>query len=173
MNPLASQLPIWLQSNDVNALAKVIELFWRNIESYLYWWLTQQHSEDSDIQILDLLAWERGITRLENESIEIYGKRVIHAFANAKDAGSPAGMKAIFARLGLDIIDINERVEGFDWDQIEILMLESQFAEREELINAIIASYGRTCRRYFLSGVATANSDERFALIEFEKEVIG
>ncbi|MCL1123298.1 phage tail protein [Shewanella surugensis] len=173
ISKLTPQLPVWLQSSDVNSLAKVIEIFWRDIENYLYWWLTQQHSEDSDIQILDLLAWERGITRLANESIEIYGKRVIYAFANAKDAGSPAGMKAIFWRLGFDIIDINERVEGFDWDQIEILMLESQFAEREELINAIIASYGRTCSRYFLSAVAAVNTDERFALIEFEKEVIG
>ncbi|MCL1123520.1 phage tail protein [Shewanella surugensis] len=176
----AITLPFWMDGKTLTdepiepvMMMSGLQAFFNRIRTWLTWPLEQMDASECDPTLLNLLAWERSIPRLNNEPIDLYRLRVFHAFANAKDAGSTAGMKAIFGRLGFDIIDINERVEGFDWDQIEILMLESQFAEREELINAIIKSYGRTCRRYFLSAVAAANTDERFALIEFEKEVIG
>lgn len=168
-----AQLPNWLQGQDVTALAKVAQDFWQQIEGHLFWWLEQQHSENAQAAILDLLAWERGITRLPGEAIELYGLRVKHAFANATDAGYGLGMEQIFRRLGFGFIQINERVSGFDWDMVEIAMLEDEFADKEALVTEVINQYGRTCRRYFLAALAAINTAEAMGIVEYEKEVVG
>ena len=58
MSDLTPQLPIWLTEKNVTALAKVAQSYWQEIESYLFWWLEQQHSENAQTAILDLLAWQ-------------------------------------------------------------------------------------------------------------------
>jgi len=168
-----AQLPNWLQGQDVTTLAKVAQAFWQQIEKDLFWWLEQQHSENAQEAILDLLAWERGITRIPGEAIALYGLRVKHAFANAKDAGYSVGMEQIFKRLGFGFIQINERVAGFDWDMVEIAMLEDEFAGKEALVTEVINQYGRTCRRYFLAALAAIDTAEAMGIVEFEKEVVG
>ena len=149
-NELEPQLPIWLKGQNANALAKVAQSYWQEVQSYLFWWLEQQHSENAQTAILDLLAWERGINRLPNESLELYGLRVKHAFANAQDAGSTIGMKRIFKRLGLGSLEMNERIEGFDWDEVEVIVFAEIYRNNRALINEIIRQYGLTCRRYRL-----------------------
>lgn len=173
MTELTPSLPTWMNGHDVSALANVAQRYWDEVESYLFWWLSQQHREDAQTAILDLLAWERDIKRLPGESVELYGKRVRHAFANATDAGSNTGMEQIFRRLGFGFVSVSERVPGFDWDMIEIAMLESEFSGKEQLVTELIKQYGRTCRRYFLSAMAAVNTGQGIALIEFEKEVTG
>ena len=138
------QLPTWMDGKDVTALAKVAEQYWQEVESYLFWWLAQQHSEDAQIAILDLLAWERDIKRLPGEERALYGLRVKHAFANATDAGSNVGMEQIFKRLGFGFVQVNERLPDFDWDMVEIAMLESEFSGKEQLVTELIKQYGRT-----------------------------
>jgi len=170
---IAPQLPVWLKGKDVTTLAKVAQDFWQQIEGHLFWWLEQQHSENAQAAILDLLAWERGITRLPNESIALYGLRVKHAFVNATDAGYGLGMEHIFKRLGFGFIQINERVSGFDWDMVEIAMLETEFAGNENLVTEVIKQYGRTCRRYFLTALTAVDTVEAIGLVEFDKEVVG
>lgn len=173
MSDLTPQLPIWLTEKNATALAEVAQSYWQEIESYLFWWLEQQHSENAQTAILDLLAWERGINRLPDEALELYGLRVKHAFANATDAGSNVGMEQIFKRLGFGFIQVNERVPGFDWDMVEIAMLEDEFSGKEQLVNEVIKQYGRTCRRYFLSAMATVNTTDAIGLVEYDQEVIG
>ena len=173
MSSLSPQLPIWLTEQNAKALAKVAHTYWQEIESYLFWWLEQQHSENAQTAILDLLAWERGINRLPNESATLYGLRVKHAFANASDAGSNVGMEQIFKRLGFGFIQVNERVPGFDWDMVEIAMLENEFSGKEQLINEVIQQYGRTCRRYILSAMRTVNTNDAIGIVEFDQEVTG
>ncbi len=170
---LAPQLPSWLSGKDAEALAKVAQSYWQEVESYLFWWLEQQHSETAQTAILDLLAWERSINRLPGESAALYGLRVKHAFANATDAGSNVGMERIFKRLGFGYIQVNERVSGFDWDMVEIAMLEDEFSGKEQLVNEVIEQYGRTCRRYFLSAMATVNTTDAIGLVEYDQEVTG
>lgn len=173
MSDLTPQLPIWLKGHNAQALAKVAQSYWQEVQSYLFWWLEQQHSENAQAAILDLLAWERGINRLPGENIELYGLRVKHAFANATDAGSNIGMEQIFKRLGFGFIQVNERVPGFDWDMVEIAMLESEFSGKEQLVTELIKQYGRTCRRYFLSAITAVDTTYASGLVEFEKEVTG
>lgn len=167
------ELPSWLSGADANALAKVAQTYWQRLESQLFWWLEQLNDEQAALPILDLLAWERSINRLNGESIELYSLRIKHAVANSEDAGFDVGMERIFKRLGFGFITVNARPPGFDWDMVEIAMLEEQFRDREPLVNEVIKQYGRTCRRYFLSAMSVINTTDAIALVEFDKEVIG
>lgn len=168
-----SKLPVWLDQEDATKLENLANQFWQKIEQQFYWWLEQQHSENAQEAILNMLAYERGITRLPNEDLALFGLRVKYAFANAKDAGFSIGMERIFKRLGFGFVLFNERVAGFDWDMIEVQMLESEFAGREDLVTALIAQYGRTCRRYFLNALTALDGAVLGAVVEFRKEVIG
>ncbi len=166
------ELPTWLTGVNAKALTKAANGFWQQLESYLMWWLEQIHNETEALPILDLLAWERGIERLPGEDITLYSKRVKHGIANSKDAGSTVGMQRIFRRLGFGFVEFNERIEGLDWDMIEIAMVESEFSGKQDLVNSIIKQYGRTCRRYYLSAISAISGHFAVGLIEFDKEVI-
>lgn len=167
------ELPSWLSGADANALAKVAQIYWQRLESQLFWWLEQLNDEQAALPILDLLAWERGINRLNGESVELYSLRIKHAVANSEDAGFDVGMERIFKRLGFGFIEVNARQPGFDWDMVEIAMLEDQFSGKEQLVSEIIKQYGRTCRRYYLTALTAVTTTNASGLIEFDKEVIG
>jgi hypothetical protein len=167
------ELPTWLNGIDANALAKAAEQYWQSIEGYLLWWLEQLNEDDAALPILDLLAWERGINRLVDESIELYSLRIKHAVANSEDAGYGVGMERIFKRLGFGYIKINERVPNYDWDMVEVAMIESEFSDKQKLVEELIQQYGRTCRRYFLSVLSVINTYVVGGLVEFDKEVVG
>jgi len=167
------QLPTWLQGKNAAALAKAASVYWQQVESYLLWWIEQLDENQSALPILDLLAWERGINRLNGESVELYSLRIKHAVANSEDAGFGIGMERIFKRLGFGYIEINERVAGFDWDMVEIAMVEDEFSEKQDLVKELIRQYGRTCRRYFLSALISVEAYTAAGLVEYDKEVIG
>lgn len=165
-------LPTWLSGANAVALSDAATAYWEKVESYLLWWLEQMHSETDSLPILDLLAWERGIERIDGESVALYSKRVKHGIANSKDAGSSIGMEQIFKRLGFGYVQFNERMDGFDWDMIEVAMLESEYSGKQDLVQSILKQYGRTCRRYFLSALSAVNGFYGVGLIEYDKEVI-
>jgi len=167
------ELPTWLYGVDAAALARVAELYWQKVETQLMWWLEQLNEEDAALPILDLLAWERGINRLDGESVELYSLRIKHAVGNAEDAGSGVGMERIFKRLGFGHTEITERVPGYDWDMVEIAMIEDEFGNNQALVEELIRQYGRTCRRYFLSVLHTLDALVLGGLVEFDKEVVG
>jgi len=167
------KLPTWLSGVDAKALANVAQTYWQTVESYLLWWLDQLDEENAALPILDLLAWERGINRLDGESIELYSLRIKHAVANSEDAGNGIGMERIFKRLGFGYIKINERVPTYDWDMVEVAMMEDEFNGKQDLVEELIKQYGRTCRRYFLSVLSVINAYVVGGLVEFDKEVVG
>ncbi len=166
------ELPTWLTGVNSVALTKAANAYWQQVESYLLWWLDQINNQTDALPILDLLAWERGIERLPDESVDLYSKRVKHGIANSKDAGSSVGMERIFKRLGFGFVEFNERITGLDWDMIEIAMIEAEFSGKQDLVNSIIKQYGRTCRRYYLSAISAIDGYFAIGLIEFDKEVI-
>jgi hypothetical protein len=45
-------------------------------------------------------------------------------------------------------VEIEERMDGQDWDVIAIRMSDTQLSENETLLTELIQHYGRTCRRY-------------------------
>lgn len=167
------ELPTWLDGVDANALAKVAQEYWQTVENYLLWWLEQIDEDVAALPILDLLAYERGINRLNGESVELYRLRIKHAVANSEDAGYSIGMERIFKRLGFGYIQLIERVPGYDWDMVEIAMIEDEFNDKQALVEELIRQYGRTCRRYFLSALSVINAFVAGGLVEFDKEVVG
>lgn len=100
------------------------------------------------LTVLDLLAWQRDISRFKDEPESLYRLRVKFAFINAVDAGSTAGLKRILQRLGVGYVEIDERMPDRDWDVVMLRLSDSQLSQNPELLRVLIQQYGRTCRRY-------------------------
>jgi hypothetical protein len=141
-------LPVWMSRGEVGKLAAAAYAWFSLLVSYALWPLKQLDPMTCSEPCLDLVAWQRDITRFAGEPLGLYRLRVTHAYANAVDSGSVAGFKRIFQRLGIGYIEIAERMDGLDWDVINITMSDTQLAENESLLEVLIQHYGRTCRRY-------------------------
>lgn len=139
-------LPFWMKSESVQKLHNIFERFYQRILERFLLTLQQIDVETCDVMILDLIAWHRGIVRFKTEPEHLFRKRVQHAYANARDAGSVVGFQRIFQRLGLGFVEIEERAKNRDWDMIVLRITNEGY--NEELLHFIIQTYGRTCRRY-------------------------
>ncbi|HGJ5862947.1 phage tail protein [Arsenophonus nasoniae] len=142
------QLPSWMNNGEPAALLRATKRFWQWIYDGITWPLTQLDPETCTEPLLNLLAYQRDIHRFNCEPLNLYRKRVKYAFINARDAGSVAGFIAIFQRLGVGYVEINERQPDIDWDVIILRVSDGQIANHPDLLLNIIRQYGRTCRRY-------------------------
>ncbi|GLR75993.1 phage tail protein [Aliivibrio sifiae] len=129
-------------------LANGIQALFQTVRTWLLFPLQQSDPLVCSLAVLNLLAWERDITRFNGEPLALYRKRVKFAFVNAKDAGEVAGFKRIFTRLGIGHVEVKERLVERDFDIISIQLSDDQLAVNNILLGQIIAYYGRTCRRY-------------------------
>ncbi|MCF1486215.1 phage tail protein [Pseudomonas sp. AA27] len=168
MSPL--KLPFWLTGPELTKLKDAAQTWWARVTEWLRWPLLQMDAETCHLTVLDLLAWQRDITRFKDEPESLYRLRVKYAFINAVDAGSTAGLKRILRRLGVGYVEIDERLAGRDWDVVLLRLSDSQLSENPELLRVLIQQYGRTCRRYdFVSitpvtlriGAAQFNDDQQ------------
>lgn len=141
-------LPFWLDGPELAKLKAAAQTWWTKVEGWLRWPLLQMDADTCPLTILDLLAWQRDITRFKGEPEALYRLRVKYAFINAVDAGSTAGMKRILQRLGVGYVEIEERHPDRDWDVVLLQLSNTQLAENPELLRVLIQQYGRTCRRY-------------------------
>ncbi|MCG8295785.1 phage tail protein [Pseudomonas entomophila] len=146
MSPL--RLPFWLGGTELVKLKDAAQIWWEKVTRWMHWPLLQMDAGTCHPMILDLLAWQRDITRFKGEPQALYRLRVKHAFINAVDAGSTAGVKRILIRLGVGTADIRERVDDRDWDVVLLQLSDAQLALNPELLRVLIQQYGRTCRRY-------------------------
>ncbi|WP_252092468.1 phage tail protein [Pseudomonas sp. MWU13-3659] len=142
------KLPFWLGGPELAKLTAAAQAWWIKVKEWVQWPLLQADAETCHLTILDLLAWQRDITRFNNEPEGLYRLRVKHAFINAVDAGSTAGLKRILRRLGVGYVEIDERMQDRDWDVVLLRLSDSQLSENPELLRVLIQQYGRTCRRY-------------------------
>ncbi|MHB0766479.1 phage tail protein [Stutzerimonas sp. NM35] len=142
-------LPFWLAGTELTKLKAAATSWWAKVEGWLRWPLLQMDPDTCHLTILDLLAWQRDITRFKDEPETLYRLRVKHAFVNAVDAGTVAGMKRILQRLGVGYVEIEERLPDRDWDVVLLRLTDSQMDNNNsELMRVLIQQYGRTCRRY-------------------------
>lgn len=141
-------LPVWLNKGEAVKLMRVCQVYWRQVYTWIKWPLNQTDPLTCVVPLLNVLAYQRDVTRFPGEPLTLFRKRVHFAFINAKDAGSVAGFIAIFARLGVGYVELLERQPDIDWDVITVRVTDSQLAENSELLMNIIRQYGRTCRRY-------------------------
>lgn len=142
------QLPVWMKKGDPARLLKAARRFWMAAYDWVTWPVNQFDPLTCAEPLLQLMAWDRDITRFNGEPLALFRKRVAYAFVNAQDAGSVAGFIAIFERLGIGYVELLERQPGIDWDVIIVRVSDGQLATNSELMLQIIRQYGRTCRRY-------------------------
>lgn len=141
-------LRFWLSGIELEKLTAAAQSWWEKVEGWLRWPLLQLDADTCHLVVLDLLAWQRDITRFKGEPEALYRLRVKYAFINAVDAGSTAGMKRILQRLGVGYVEIEERMPDRDWDVVLLRFSDSQLSQNPELLRVLIQQYGRTCRRY-------------------------
>lgn len=143
-------LPFWLDGEEFTKLKASAQAWWETVEGWMRWPLLQMDAETCHQDVLDLMAWQRDITRFPGEPESLYRLRVKWAFVNAVDAGSTAGFKRILRRLGIGEVEIRERQLNRDWDVVQLLLSDQQLSDYPTLIDIIVHQYGRTCRRYEL-----------------------
>lgn len=146
-------LKFWLAGTELTKLKDAAQGWWEKVEGWLRWPLLQMDADTCHLVVLDLLAWQRDITRFKGEPESLYRLRVKYAFINAVDAGNTAGMKRILERLGVGYVEIEERQPDRDWDVVLLRLTDSQLSQSPELLRVLIQQYGRTCRRYDFSTI--------------------
>jgi len=142
------KLPFWNDQNSSATLIQTAFAYWGEIEFRGQLPLVNLSPYMSTPTMLNLIAWQRDLTRLKSETLDDFRNRVFNAFGCAAAAGSTAGFKEIFKRLRIDRVQIFERLPDKDWDVIVLRMPDEQLAKHSELLKEIIERYGRTCRRY-------------------------
>lgn len=141
-------LPFWMNQGELNALLRASRKFWALAYGWLTWPVNQLDPLTCIEPLLNLMAYDRDITRFDGEPLTLFRKRVAYAFVNASDAGSVAGFIRIFERLDIGYVELLERQQGIDWDVITVRVTDSQISNNTQLMIQIIRQYGRTCRRY-------------------------
>lgn len=166
MSPL--KLPFWLAGTELTKLKDAAQAWWARVSEWLRWPLLQMDAETCHLTVLDLLAWQRDITRFKDEPESLYRLRVKFAFINAVDAGSTAGLKRILRRLGVGYVEIDERMPDRDWDVVLLRLSDSQLSENPELLRVLTQQYGRTCRRYDFISITPVTL--RIAAVQFNDD---
>ena len=132
----------------MRAMARTLTRWYQYVKEIAGWPIQQFDIDTAALFVVDLIAWERDVQRFNGEPEWLYRLRVKHAYANARDAGTVAGFYRIWQRMGLGYLQVRERIEGRDWDIVELLINEKGIAENSGLLDIIVEKYGRTCRRY-------------------------
>ncbi|NQZ24448.1 MAG: hypothetical protein HRT53_20680 [Colwellia sp.] len=145
-----TKLPYWLAkpSSELDKLRQASVVFWLRFSNMLAWPAAQLDPMTAEIELVHLLAWERDIEQIPQETEQLYRTRVKYALKFAKGAGSKDGWYYMFKKLGIPKIRIEERMAHADWDVVRLQLLDSDLAQSPKLIENIIKQYGRTCRRY-------------------------
>ncbi|ELO4935817.1 hypothetical protein QUQ76_001022 [Escherichia coli] len=142
-------LPTWMNKGEPLTLAHSSHRYQEKIYSWLTWPLQQIDVDTCAEPLLNLLAYQRNITRFKGEPVSLFRLRVKHAFINAQDSGERAGFERIFKRLGIGEVKTLERQLQHDWDVILLRINDTQLSENNALMMQLVRQYGRTCRRYF------------------------
>lgn len=142
------RLPFWMSEGEPATLLRAARRFWTLVYGWVTWPVSQFDPLTCAEPLLNLLAYDRDVTRFDGEPLALFRKRVAYAFVNARDAGSVEGFINIFERLGIGYVELLERQPGIDWDVITVRVSDSQLSANPALMLQIIGQYGRTCRRY-------------------------
>lgn len=149
------KLPTWMDEEEPLTLAHASTRYWEKVYGWLTWPLAQIDVDTCAEPLLNLLAYQRNITRFSGESLPLFRLRVKHAFINAQDAGERAGFEKIFKRLEIGEVQTLERRLTYDWDVILLRINDEQLSRNNTLMMQLVRQYGRTCRRYFLDVLTT------------------
>lgn len=162
----------WMQAGNMLAMVRTLNRWYRYVCDVALWPVQQFDIDTAALFVVDMLAWERDVQRFNQEPEWLYRQRVKFAYINARDAGTVAGFRRIWERMGLGYMELEERLDGRDWDIVRLTVTESTLVEQPELLNIIIEKYGRTCRRYEWTTIVNTGVNIRTAHIEHGSEYV-
>lgn len=162
----------WMAKGNTKAMLQFLNAWFLYVKELLMWPIQQFDVDTCALFVVDMIAWERDVERVNQEPEWLYRRRVKFAYANARDGGTVAGFKRIWERMELGYLEIEERIDGRDWDIVNLVVSESAVSENPELLDIIIEKYGRTCRRYEWTTIANTRTNIRTATIEHSSEYI-
>lgn len=151
-----TKMPYWLArpASELDKLRKGAVRFWQRFVDMLAFPAKQLDPMTAELEFVHLLAWERDIEQIPSETELMYRTRVKYALPFAKGAGSKSGWLDMFKKLGMTWVNIDERISQTDWDVVDLQLLDSDFGNRQKLIDYICRQYGRTTRRYQLTTIS-------------------
>ena len=85
-----------MNQGEPKKLLKTARRFWAVVYGWITWPLNQFDPLTCTPALLNLLAYDRDITRFDGEPLSLFRKRVAYAFVNARDAGSVEGFIDVF-----------------------------------------------------------------------------
>lgn len=152
-----TKMPYWLArpKSELDKLRQAAVIYWQRVADILAWPAKQLDPMTAELELVNLLAWERDISQIPNETEQTYRIRVKFALQFAKGAGTKSGWYDMFEKLGIPWITIDERISETDWDVVSLQLLDSDLSERAQLIGSICRQYGRTTRRYEYNTIAS------------------
>jgi|GEM_PF-1303867 hypothetical protein len=167
------KLPYWLAKplSELDKFRVGCIAFWQRLNEILAWPGAQLDPMTAELALVHLLAWERDIEQIPQETEQLYRIRVKYALKFAKGAGSIDGWHFMFKKLGVQWINIGERLSQTDWDIIDLQLLDSDLASRQALIDYICRKYGRTTRRYQLSTMARMALNQSCTTFDYEQNL--
>ncbi|MBB1333859.1 MULTISPECIES: hypothetical protein [unclassified Pseudoalteromonas] len=167
-----TKMPYWLArpASELDKLRKGAVRFWHRVSDMLAWPAKQLDPMTAELELVHLLAWERDITQIPNETEQTYRIRVKFALQFAKGAGSKVGWIEMFEKLGMPWVTIDERLNNVDWDVVSLQILDADLAERDGLIDYICRQYGRTTRRYQYDTIAKFDMQHRLTSFDNEND---
>ncbi|WP_249437018.1 hypothetical protein [Escherichia coli] len=155
-------LPSWMNKGEPGKLLNTARRFWAEVYGWVTWPMNQFDPLTCTPALLNLLAYDRDITRFDGEPLTLFRKRVAFAFVNARDAGSVEGFINIFERLGIGYVELLERQPDIDWDVILVRVTDSQIADNTQLLIQILAELAQQCASHSHPSVGTPTNAGAF-----------
>lgn len=153
---ITGNISFWMNGTRAQALKAAAERWWITSAEGFAKILNVKHDVlNAPLEIVDLLAWERDITRFDDEPERLYRLRVKHAYINVLDAGLAVGMQRIFKRLELPELPIDERlIPDYEWDMLRLQIEFNDYLEHRTGLYIVLQIYRRTCRRWIVEVLA-------------------
>jgi hypothetical protein len=169
-----TKMPYWLArpASELDKLRKGAVRFWQRVSEMLAWPAKQLDPMTAELALVHLLAWERDITQIPNETEQTYRIRVKYALQFAKGAGSKVGWTEMFEKLGMPWVTIDERLDDINWDVVSLLLIDADLADRSGLIDNICRQYGRTTRRYEYQTIAKFSGNTSLTDFNYDNDFI-
>ncbi|ANB97592.1 MULTISPECIES: phage tail protein [Vibrio harveyi group] len=141
-------LRYWMGRGELAKFARAMRNYWEHVRAAFEMPLQQHDPLTAPMALVNILAWQREVERLGQEPEALFRIRVAHAYGFSRDAGTIAGWKEMFAKLGYPHVTQDERLDNVDWDVISLKIEDGDLTNVPKLFDTVIRQYGRTCRRY-------------------------
>lgn len=142
------KLPIWLKGEFYSNLLRAAQAWYAKLEYWIAWPLRQLDVATCEEYLLDVYAYQRGITKIIGEPISLYRLRIKTAFINSEEAGTITGLKNIMRRLEVPVVSVKHKISGRHWAVVEVEVTQSVNSEYGDILQEIFSTYGKLCRTY-------------------------